>query len=414
MNEKMTGVDITCPNCEHRFNIETALSSRYKAEFEDRIAQEKQTLEQQMKIREQEIKAREIALEEKKQNENAIFLEKLQREKKLMESQLKLKFQQDFDGVLRDKNKELKEIEEQLLQLKQAEIENARLKRTLSQQQKELELSFETKLNERLKTMEDQISLRERQRIELTLKEKEKRLEEQSKLITELKRKSERGSGQLQGEVQELAIEEYLVRTFPLDTIEEIKKGARGADCLQTVHTREMQNCGTIYYESKRTKEFSPAWIEKFKADMRDRGADVGVIVTQTLPKDQTRMGIVSGVWVCTYEEFKGLAHVLREMVVKVRQAVDLQENKGEKMEMLYQYLTSNEFKMYVEAIVEGFTQMQDDLQREKNAMNRIWNQREKQIQKVLNNTTGMFGAIKGIAGSSIPDIDILRLPDGT
>jgi hypothetical protein len=413
MEQIKSSVAVSCPNCGHRIDVEQALAEHYQAELHTKLASERKSIEERFSAREQALTQREEELEAKRERENELFLKKLKQEKQLLESQLKLKFRQDYDDVLREKNKELQAVEAQLLNLRQAEIENARLKRALSQQQKELELSFETQLNERLKTMEGQIAERERARLELALKEKEKQLDDQSKLIKELQHKSEQGSGQLQGEVQELAIEEWLMQHFPLDTIEEIKKGVRGADCIQHVHSRERKNCGTIYYESKRTKDFQPAWIEKFKDDMRDRSVDIGVLVTQAMPKDMDRMGLRNGVYICSFEEFKGLSYILREMVVRLSQTVEAKENKGEKMEFLYEFLTSNEFKLYVEGIVEGFTQMHDDLQREKNAMTRIWNQREKQIQKVLENTSGMFGAIKGIAGASLPDIDLLRLPDG-
>jgi hypothetical protein len=172
-----------------------------------------------------------------------------------------------------------------------------------------------------------------------------------------------------------------------------------------------MPNCGKIYYESKRTKEFQRSWIEKFKADMRDKSADIGVLVTEVLPKECTRMDLIDGVWVCTYEEFKGLCSVLRESLIKINQAKKSQENKSDKMSLLYGYLTSTEFKMQIEAIVEGFTQMQSDLDSEKRSMQRIWKQREKQIEKVLDNTIGMYGSIKGIAGNSIGNVEALQLP---
>ena len=218
---------------------------------------------------------------------------------------------------------------------------------------------------------------------------------------------------QLQGEVQELAIEEYLEDKYPFDVIEEIKKGARGADCVQIVHTREVQNCGKIYYESKRTKDFQKTWIEKFKADMRTKGVDVGVLVTEVLPSSMDRMGLVDGVWVCTFEEFKGLSSVLREGVIKIHHAKKSEENKTDKMSLLYGYLTSTEFSMQIEAIVEGFTTMKTDLETEKRSMARIWKQRDKQIDKVLENTIGMYGSIKGIAGNAIGNVKALELPYG-
>jgi hypothetical protein len=217
----------------------------------------------------------------------------------------------------------------------------------------------------------------------------------------------------MQGEVQELAIEEWLAAQFPLDSIGEIKKGARGADCLQIVNTRSRQNCGKIYYESKRTKDFQAGWIEKFKADMRDKGADVGVLVTEAMPSTMDRMGIVDGVWVCSYQEFKGLCAVLRESVIQLSLAISSQENKGDKMHMLYDFLTSNTFRMQIDAIVEGFTTMKSDLESEKRSMQRIWKQRDKQIDKVLINTTDMYGSIKGIAGNAIQSVKALELGGG-
>ena len=211
--------------------------------------------------------------------------------------------------------------------------------------------------------------------------------------------------------MQELAIEEWLSAQFPLDSIEEIKKGARGGDCIQVVNTRSIQNCGKIYYESKRTKDFQPAWIEKFKADMRDKGADVGILVTEAVPSDMDRMGIRDGVWICSFSEFKGLCAVIRESVIQLRMAVSSQENKGDKMHMLYDFLTSNTFRMQIEAIVEGFTQMKNDLESEKRSMQRIWKQREKQIDKVVTNTIDMYGSIKGIAGNAIQTVKALELP---
>jgi hypothetical protein len=225
-----------------------------------------------------------------------------------------------------------------------------------------------------------------------------------------MKRKQEQGSMQLQGEVQELAIEEWLSNNFKFDTIEEIKKGANGADCLQVVNTREFQNCGKIYYESKRTKSFQVSWIEKFKNDIREKGANIGVLVTEVLPKGMERMGLKDGIWICDFEEFKGLSAVLRQSIININSAIISQEGKSDKMVMLYDFLTSNEFRLQMDGIVEGFTQMQVDLNAEKNAVKRLWKKREKQIEKVINNTVNMHGAIKGIAGNAVKEIKILEL----
>jgi hypothetical protein len=215
---------------------------------------------------------------------------------------------------------------------------------------------------------------------------------------------------QLQGEVQELAIEEYLMNQFPLDTVDEIKKGARGGDCIQIVNTRSRQNCGKIYYESKRTKEFQPSWIEKFKDDIRDKNANIGVLVTEVMPSGMDRLGLKDGIWICNFEEFKGLCKVLRQSIIMLDTSIESQANKGDKMGMLYDYLTSNAFRLQMEGIVEGFVQMQQDLDSEKRSLQRIWKTRQKQIDRVLNNTVDMYGSIKGIAGNAIDNIKALEL----
>jgi hypothetical protein len=225
-----------------------------------------------------------------------------------------------------------------------------------------------------------------------------------------MQRKQDQGSMQTQGEVQELAIEEWLKANFPLDTIEEIKKGQRGADCIQIVNTHARPGCGKIYYESKRAERFANDWIEKFKADMRSRGINTGILVTQVMPKDMDRMGIKEGIWICSFNEFKGLSSLMRESVIRISEVTASQENKGDKMVMLYDYLISPEFKAQIEAIVEGFTQMKTGIAKERMAMEKLWKEREAQVEKVLINTSGMYGKIKGIAGTAIGTVQALEL----
>lgn len=306
---------------------------------------------------------------------------------------------------------ELNEKSEQIKELNRTKAEIEKLKREKGELKEAIEAEAQKKLNEALLAEREKIKKTEEDRNELRFKELQKQLEDQKKLTEEMKRKQEQGSMQMQGEVQELAIEEWLATQFPLDTIEEIKKGVRGGDCLQFVNTRSHQNCGTIYYESKRTKDFQPSWIEKFKSDIRDKGANIGVLVTEVMPSDMDRMGLKDGIWICNYDEFKGLCAVLRESIVQVSTAISSQENKGDKMNMIYNYLTSNTFRMQIEAIVEGFTQMKSDLESEKRSMQRIWKQRDKQIEKVVTNTIDMYGSIKGIAGNAIQSVKALELP---
>jgi len=218
---------------------------------------------------------------------------------------------------------------------------------------------------------------------------------------------------QIQGEALELSIEGWLREQFPFDTIREVKKGAFGADCIQTVHTREAQNCGVICYESKNTKAWNDAWIGKLKQDMLKAGADIGVLVTTVYPPGMERMGFVEGVWVCSLEEFKGSAALLRESLIRLHQSLQREENKADKMTLLYNYLTGNEFQMQLRTIVDGFMQMQSELDKERRSLMAAWKRRQKLIDGVLQQTTEMYGALQGIAGQgALPGIETLELPE--
>ena len=262
--------------------------------------------------------------------------------------------------------------------------------------------------NENLKDI-DRVKKMESERSDLKIKELEKKLTDQAELVETMRRKAEQGSMQLQGEVLELALEELLKATFPLDSIEEVAKGVKGADCVQHIKNNMGDFCGKIIYESKRTKAFTNEWIEKLKRDMRAQQADIAVIVTETLPKDMDSFGFKDGVWICRFTDVKPLAFLLRDSLLKIHIALISQENKGEKMQMLYNYLTANEFRQNIEAVVEGFLALKDGITREKIQMEKIWKEREKQLDKVLLNTTQFYGSIKGIAGNAVGDLKMLE-----
>jgi len=372
--------EIICPNCGQLIDINEALSheaeERLQREYEQKLEQERKRLT----------------------DEQSLLVDKARR-KEREELETRMKALQD----------EVQEKSDALRRSKDLEVQLLKAQRTISEQQEEMKLAVEKGVLEARGKIEDQVRRSEKERHELQLREMQHKLDQANKVADELKRKMEQGSQQLSGEVQELAIEEYLRAEFPLDVIEEIAKGQRGGDCLHVVHA-DGKPLGTIYYESKRTKAFQSAWVEKLREDMRSKGADVGVIVTETMPKDMERFGQVQGIWICTYAEFKALSHVLREMVARVAIATDAQKNRGDKMAMLYDYLTGPEFRLQVESIVDGFQSMQQDLSREKVAMEKIWKQREKQIEKVLRSTSGLFGSIKGIAGADVGDVGLLEL----
>lgn len=398
---------VTCPQCTHQFTVEDAIYSAVQKETEARLRQKMQDWQRK---REAEYKQKQEALEQNQKLQQQEAEKAFEKQRQTLAHDLRQRIERENNAMLEAMQKEADRQADTINSLKMKEVEFMEKEKQLRVSQEEMELSKKKWELEKQAELEDRIRKIEENKNELKFREYEKQLKDQKELVEEMRRKAEQGSMQLQGEVQELAMEEWLRAKFPFDTIDEIKKGARGGDCTQTVMNKLGQHCGIIYYESKRTKDFQPSWIEKFKEDMRDIGAEVGVIVTQAMPKDMERFGQREGIWICTYEEFKALCFVLRDSLVRVQQMASSQENKDDKMVLLYNYLTSNGFRMSIEAIVEAFTTMKDDLERERNAMQRIWKSREKQIEKVMTSTIDMYGSVRGIAGSAIQEIKVLEL----
>ncbi len=379
---------IKCPNC----GIDIPISEVLTHQIKDRLKSESEA---------------ELIAEKKRLNE--VFKE----EKAKIQAQAEQKAGEKLKVELEDLRNQVVEKNQKISEAQELELKLRKQQRELEEGKKALEVDVARKLAEEKEKVKQEAFQQFSEEHRLKDAEMEKKIKDLQQSLEEAQRKASQGSMQLQGEVQELEIENWLAGNFPLDSIEEIKKGARGADCIQIVNTRSRQNCGSIYYESKRTKDFQPSWIEKFKSDIRDRGADIGVLVTQSMPVDMDRMGLRDGIWICTFEEFKSLCVVLRQSIIQLSDALATQENKADKMTILYSFLTGNEFRMQVEAIVEGFTQMQTDLESEKRSMQGIWKKREKQIEKVLLNTNYMYNSIKGIAGNAIQSVKLLELPNG-
>ena len=412
--------NIKCPNCGNSFDVENVLSAeldiKYQKEYQKRLQESLKGIDQDKKKLEEEQRS----FEEKKKKENELFQQKVAQERKKMEAevqeQLRKSISADYENKLRLMEQSNKDNKEKLKLARQKELEFLQKEQELKNKEEELELSVQRKLqaergklSEELRKIEEQKSAAKETEHQLQLAELKKQLDDQKKLAEEMKRRAEQGSMQLQGEIQELALEGMLKDAFPFDIISEVGKGIRGADSIQTVRNNFGQECGKIIYESKRTKEFSMEWIEKLKADARSLGADVGVIVTQTMPKDMDCFGEKNGVWICTFSEVKALAGVLRDLIIKVYNAAKSDENKGEKMQMLYKYLTSNEFSNQWRAMREGFMSMKISLQKERDAMEKLWKAREKQLEKVLLNAAHVKGAIEGIAGMESVDLNLLE-----
>lgn len=405
--------DIKCPNCGHRFPMEEAVSEEFKNDLREQMMKYKKQRDEEFARKESELQKssrdKEAQLARESQAREAQMARQAQEERE----QLRRTVSADFENQLRLLQEANRDGEEKLKEARRKELEFLQRVQDLNTKEQELELTLQRRLTDERAALTEKIRRDEVERAtsdyQLRTRELEKQLDDQKKLVEEMRRKAEQGSMQLQGEVQELALEEMLRSAFPFDLVEEVGKGIRGADCTQTIRNSFGQVCGKIIYESKRTKEFSRDWPEKLKADMRHLGADLAILVTQTMPRDMERFGEREGIWICTFAEVRALAHVLRDGIVRVYAAGRSSENQGEKMIMLYRYLTSNEFAEQWKAVREGFMAMKLSIQRERDAMEKLWKAREKQLEKVLLNTAHIKGSIEGIAGSDSVD---LRLTD--
>ncbi|MFN0290717.1 DUF2130 domain-containing protein [Pedobacter helvus] len=407
--------EIKCPNCNHAFPIEEVMAEEYKKELREQMAsfkkKQQEDFDKKAQALEQQKKQQEELFEAQKKQQELAFEQRLAKEKEALQTavseNLRKSISADFENRLKMANESNKENEEKLKAARQKELEYLQMANEMKRKEEEMELSIQKKIAEEREKMAVDIRTIENQRLaqaeldfKMKLAEKDKQLEDQKKLAEEMKRKAEQGSMQLQGEIQELALEELLRSSFPFDLVQEVGKGVRGADCIQTVRNNFGQECGRIIYESKRTVAFANDWIEKLKTDMRSQGAEIAVLVTQNMPKDMNCFGLKDGVWICTFNEVQALAAVLRDGILRLFNAAKSQENKGDKMHMLYDYLTSNEFSEQWKAIREGFMSMKLSIQKERDAMEKLWKAREKQLDKVLLNAAHVRGSIEGIAGS--------------
>lgn len=396
--------EVKCPSCGHGFPLEEAIGKEYEQELRNKMNSWKKEKEEEFRKKEEEFSA--TQKQQVLQFEKQLAQEKNQLMKQVEEN-LRKSIGSDFENKLKMLESSNQEQQEKLQLLRQKELDFMKNEQVFKNKEAERDIEYQRKLNEQAALIAEQIKKQEFEKhqikdteSQLKMRELEKQLEDQKKLADEMRRKAEQGSMQLQGEVQELILEELLRNTFPFDVIDEVGKGVRGADCIQIVRNNFGQECGRIIYESKRTANFSVEWIEKLKKDMRNVGVDVAVIVTQCYPKGMDCFGEMDGVWICSFEEVKAVAYVLRDGIIKLSSVTKFQENRGDKMHMLYDYLTGTEFSEQWKAIREGYMSMKLSIQKERDAMERLWKAREKQLEKVLLNAAHIRGSIEGIAGA--------------
>ena len=412
----MSEPTIICPNCKTEIKLTESLAAPLiestRRDFEKRLALKDSDIAKKEEI----LREREAAVTKAKQAIDDQVAEKLVAERAKIVSEeskkAKLALQSDID----QKARELAELQDVLTQrnaklaeAQQAQADLIRQKRELDDARRELELTVEKRVQDGLLATREQAKKEAEEGLKLKVMEKEQTIASMQTQIEELKRRAEQGSQQLQGEVQELELEALLRAKFPRDTIEPVPKGEFGGDALQRVMGPLGQLCGTILWESKRTKNWSDGWLVKLRDDQRTAKADIAIIVSQTLPKDVESFDLVDGIWVTNAKSVFSLAVALRHSLIELasaRQALDGQQTKTE---MVYQYLTGPRFRHRVEAIVEAFSSMQEDLDREKKAITKQWAKREEQIERVMQATVGMYGDLQAIAGKSLQEIEGLE-----
>ena len=417
----MTDPTITCPNCKTEIKLNESLAAPLleatRRQFEQQLAQKDSdiaTREQAMREKEKQLTDAQIKLDEQVANRVEQQL-KTDRSRISAEESKKAKQASAIDldqktRELADLQEVLKSREEKLAEAQKAQAELIKKQRELDDAKRELELTVQKRVQEGLDETREKAKREAEDGMKLKLQEKDMAMQSMQKKIEELKQKAEQGSQQLQGEVQELELENMLRAKFPFDSIDPVPKGEFGGDALQRVVSSGGQASGTILWESKRTRNWSDAWLVKLRDDQRTAKAEIAVLVTQVLPKGVETFDIVDGIWVTHPRAALPVATLLRQSLLELALARQAGEGQQTKTEMIYQYLTGPRFRHRVEAIVEAFSSMQEDLNSEKKAIQKQWAKRQTQIENVMQSTVGMYGDLQGIAGKSLQEIEGLEL----
>lgn len=413
----MTEPIITCPNCRTEIKLTESLAAPLieatRQQYEKKVAES----EASIALRESALRQQQDALAEaEKSIEDQVESKlKLAREKIAVEESRKarLLLQGDIEQThkqVTDLQQLLKDRDIKLGEAQKAQAEIIRKQRELDDAKREIDLTIEKRVEESITQVRDKAKVEAEEKLKFKVLEKEEQIASMQRQIEELRRKAEQGSQQLQGEVQELELEALLRSKFQRDTIEPVPKGEFGGDVLHRVLSPTGQHCGTILWESKRTKNWSDAWLTKLRDDQRTAKAEIALIVSQVLPKGVEAFDFIDGVWVTESRCAVPVAIALRQSLIDLFGARQAGEGQKTKMEMVYQYLTGPRFRHRVEAIVEKFEDMQADLDKERKTMTRLWAKREEQIKGVIETTVGMYGDLQGIAGRTMQEIDGLEV----
>lgn len=440
----MTDQTINCPKCQTSIPLSQALSDQIKHQLEEKLSKEykskadelaqeaakvekqKLALQEDQKKREEELALKQKALQKELEEQQRKLKQATEEQQKIVEDQVKKqlegeklklwqaaqeKAREKVDTELKDLEEQFKEKAEKLEEAQKNELELRKKARELEEQQKNLDLELQRKLDEERKKIAEDVRKTEEEQFRLKLLEKDKQVEIMQKTIEDLRRQSQQGSMQIQGDVQENDIKALLTTTFFTDLITDVPTGIKGGDLIHQVQNQLGQKAGVILWESKNTKSWSNDWVTKLKQDQGAAGADICMLVTRVLPDDINGFGIKSGVWVLEPQYIVPLTTTLRMHLLELSKMKNSLVGRDQKMEYLYQYLCGTQFKNRIESIVMAFSELQKDLATEKRAMERIWRKRSQEIERVIENTAGLYGDLQGMVGAGLPSIQALELP---
>ena len=394
---------INCPNCDFEIPVEEVLTHQIRESL-------RTELEKNVKVREQKLAEKDQLLKDKETDLDQKVEDQLKTKSAELELKIKEKLKADSALELISLKEELDEKSKKLQESQKAELDLHKKTRELEDREKALELEVERKLSAEREEVRLSVFKQLKEEHDLKDLEKDKLINDLKKNLDDAKRRAEQGSMERQGEIQELDLEQTLQVVFRHDEIAPVPKGIRGADVIQTVKDDALKACGKILWESKRTKTWSQSWIQKLKDDQIAVGAEIAIIITEALPPDIESFGQIDQIWVTNRPFATALATILRESLIKLNYARSSAEGMNEKMAILYQYIIGPEFRQKIEAIVSTFEGMTLQLEKEKRALNKIWREREKQIERVIINTSGMYGDFKGLIGSALNDINSFEL----
>jgi hypothetical protein len=409
---------ITCPSCQSEIKLNESLAgpliAATRAEYERKIAQNNTA----MTAREEELQRQQAELAKAREDVEQQVVERLKVQRELIAAEEARKAKALLATDLEGRDRKLAELEttlrardEKLAEAQRQQAEYLKKQRELEDAQRELALTVEKKVQAGLSAVREKARAEAEDGLKMKVAEKEEQIAGMQRQIEELKRRAEQGSQQLQGEVLELELEGLLSSRFPLDIIEPVPKGEFGGDIVHRVVGPTGQRCGSILWESKRTKNWSPGWLPKLRSDQRNAKAEIALLLSETLPPGVDSFDLVDGVYVAHPRCAIPLAITLRQSLIELANSRTAQDGQSTKMELVYEYLTGPRFRHRVEAIVEKFSEMQDDLNKEKRATTRLWAKREAQIQGVIESTAGLYGDLQGIAGRAMLEIPALEVP---